>query len=190
MLLWRISCMLFVLFSPSVTEYLGPKSLGSYEIDKNPSVRFLVQKIGAQGIQKGSHVCYAAENGKSFMWVVRRAHKPDLVGGILISNFPNCLCNQSKTQSADFFLWKTEKGIGLGSPENEILNAYGKPSRQSKIEGTAFNWIIVGEFRRKAISNQKGDKVLVYQGPEDDVRSAFFGIRQGKVAWISLSSNE
>jgi len=90
--------------------------------------------------------------------------------------------------------WKTKKGIGLSSTADEVRNAYGKPSKEDKIEGTKYRWVIHGDRTDNHYTDKKrpelGDAVLVYQGAPDDLRIAEFGIREGKVVWISLSKNE
>ena len=52
-----------------------------------------------------------------------------------------------------------------------------------------YRWVIQGDHSALEERRERGNRVLVYN-VDDDLRSAEFGIRDGKVAWIFLSQNE
>jgi hypothetical protein len=170
-------------------EYGGPKSLGPYDINRELSAHIFSQYLGSPIPARGAYSCYEAEDGHSFSWIVTMAHQPGLIGGVLISDFPNCLGLSRKKTSTNFSMWKTEKGIGLGSTADMLKESYGKPSRQSKVEGTAFRWVVRCS-NSKNVNQQIGEIVFVYRGTHDDLRTAMFGLRKNRVAWIFLSTNE
>jgi hypothetical protein len=170
--------------------YLGPKSLGPYNIGHETKMSSILKMVGSPGLIKGSYSCFMSNDKESFFWVAEMAHAPEIVGQVLISDFPNCRGDLKRITHASFLAWKTDKDIRLGSKEDTVIKAYGKPSRESKVEGSKFRWIIRGQAAPVAGRQEIGDKVLVYSGAEGDLRTAFFGIRQGTVAWISLSANE
>jgi hypothetical protein len=122
------------------------------------------------------------------------AYDSKVAGTVTVSNFPNCVHQSVKVTSEDFAAWKTENGIGLSSTADDVRKAYGKPSKEDKIEGTKYRWVIHGDRTNSHYTAERkpelGDTVLVYQGASDDLRAAEFGIREGKVVWISLSKNE
>lgn len=75
----------------SEREYGGPKSLGPYDINRELTTHSFFQHLGSPIQTKGAYFCYEAKDGHSFSWIVTMAHKPGLIGGVLISDFPNCL---------------------------------------------------------------------------------------------------
>lgn len=170
--------------------YWGPTSLGPYNIGHETKLSTVSKVVGSPGLIKGSYSCYMSNGKESFFWAAEMAHAPKIVGQVLISDFPNCRGEIKHTTNVSFLSWKTEKDIRLGSKEDEVKKAYGRPSRESKVEGSKFRWIIRGQEASVASMHEIGDKVLVYSGGDNDLRTAFFGIRQGKVAWIALSANE
>jgi hypothetical protein len=78
--------------------------------------------------------------------------------------------------------WKTPPGIGLGSSEQEVLHAYGKPSREEKIDSRIYKQLIKGYKKGDSLPDA-GEKELVYG-------LARFGMRNGKVSYIWLSYSE
>jgi len=176
-------------------SYVGPNALGPYRIDKTVLVRDLLRRLG-QAAQLGkNHVCYRSQDGTAFFWFEEMAHHSTRVGDVMLSSFPNCIDGPVYITPEAMQAWKTEKGIGLGSTTQDILNAYGQPSKDAKIEGTAYRSLIQGDYlvKESRYANVKrpelGERALVYVNP-DDLRSAAFGIREGKVVWISLGNSE
>jgi hypothetical protein len=118
------------------------------------------------------------------------AHEPGLVGDLLLSDFASCMSRPQAPTSQDLRAWKAEKGIGLGSAEEDVLKAYGRPSRQDGISKTTYRWVIQGDRSAGDLKPERGSRVLVYQGAKHDLSIAEFGFRDGKVVWIFLSINE
>ena len=117
------------------------------------------------------------------------AHEPGKAGDVLLSDFPNCMDRPQQVTSENLLTWKADKGVGIGSTEDDVLKAYGMPSRQDKIDRRGYRWVIQGDHSSREGRSERGSRVLVYN-ESDDLRAAEFGIRDGKVAWIFLSQNE
>jgi len=84
----------------------------------------------------------------------------------------------------DLRAWQTPEGIGLGSPEGEVLNAYGEPPRVWKIDEKLARQKIPGLKDGDKLPNL-GDKLFFYYGTEFHSTTEF-GIRNGKVSYISF----
>jgi hypothetical protein len=118
-----------------------------------------------------------------------------VAGDVVLSSFPNCVNRPIQVTAENLAVWKTERGIGLGATVDDVRRVYGPPSREEKVEGDGFRWVIEGDYNYKEarFSNIKrpeiGDKVLVYDAPQD-LKSAEFGTRHGRAVWISVSKNE
>jgi hypothetical protein len=172
--------------------YTGPNELGYFHIDHDTSVQHLFRVLGKPLMSSKEPACY--KNGIAYLWFERRAHSSTIVGDIMLSSFPNCMDSPVRTTSEVLQKWRTEKGIGLGSTELEVIKAYGKASER-QIKGTAYRSLIQGDYlvRENRYANIKrpelGEKALIY-GSSDDMRSAAFGIKNGKVVWISLTNTE
>jgi len=84
----------------------------------------------------------------------------------------------------DLHTWQTTEGIRLGSSEEEVLNAYGKPPREWKIDAKVAREKIRG-LRNGDKLPDVGDKLFFYYGNEFGSTTEF-GIREGKVSYISF----
>ncbi len=177
-------------------SYTGPKALGPFRIDKDVSMSALFERVGYPP-QVGSDVfCYKAKDDRAFLVVTQMAQAfgAKVAGDVLLSSFCNCIDRPAQVTQVDLLAWKTEKGIGIGTAVGSVRKVYGPPSREDKIEGTGYRWVIHGDYKDNHYASEKrseiGELVLVYQGSPDDLSAAEFGIRQGKVVWIFLSKNE
>jgi hypothetical protein len=175
-------------------KYKGPKVLGHYRIDSSVSVQSMFGRLGLPEKINGKSFCYQSEDSKAYLWFQLMAHDSKHVGGVLLSSFANCHGQSVVTTAESLPTWKTEKGIGLNSTEQEVVTAYGKPSEIKKVEGNAFRWVIKGDYiKGDQYTNRKirerGDKVLVYSTSED-LYTAEFGLLGGHVVWIFLSDSE
>jgi hypothetical protein len=177
-------------------KYAGPNALGAFRIDADVSMKSLFERLGQPSSTARDVFCYRSKDGKVFVTLTRivAAYDAKVAGTVTLSSFPNCVSRSVKATPDDLAAWKTEKGIGLSSTANEVRKAYGKPSKEDKIEGTKYRWVIHGDRSDNHYTDKKrpelGDAVLVYQGAPDDLRIAEFGIREEKVVWISLSKSE
>jgi hypothetical protein len=194
--MWPQLLLAAILFSgqrPPEKPYSGPACLGPFCIDRDLPVCKLFVALGEPITRKGSHFCYRSRSGNSYMWFERMAHRPALAGTVVVSDFPNCMDSFIKVSSEDPGAWKTDEGIGVGSREEDVVERYGGPSRQDEIKGTRYRWIVKGDFvgerEDSAKRPDRGDKVLVYK-TLGDLRTAEFGIRNGRVCWIAMSQNE
>jgi len=175
-------------------QYSGPNAVGPIHIDRDTSLRDAFNTLGSSATVKDDHFCYKSDGGTAFLWISIRAHHEETVGHIMLSNFPNCFDRRVQLTSQELHGWKTERGIGLGSTVNEVLQAYRKAS-VIKIEGNAYRSLIRGDYliNENRYTNRSrtelGEQALAY-GNDDDLRFAAFGIRNGKVAWISLGNTE
>jgi hypothetical protein len=53
-----------------------------------------------------------------------------VIGAVLLSDVPNCLHMGKRATEDNLDAWKTPENIKLGSSENDVMKAYGKPSSQ------------------------------------------------------------
>ena len=113
-----------------------------------------------------------------------------MIGSVLVSDFPNCLHMRKQLTEETLDAWKTQENIKLGSSENDVLKAYGKPSSQEKIVSQAYRHVIQG-YRPLDKLPIIADKTMFYNDPKgNELSAAEFGIRGGKVSYIWLSDDE
>lgn len=188
--------LLLVLGHAEGQNYAGPTSLGPFRIDKDVAMKALFVRLGQPSSNTTDVSCYRSGDGKTFLALTRMvaAYDSTIAGLATLSSFPNCINQTVKGTPDNLAAWKTEKGIGLSSTADDVRKAYGKPSSEDRIEGAKYRWVINGsstdERHTTKTIPELGNTVLVYEGPSDDLRTAEFGIREGKVVWISLSKNE
>lgn len=175
----------------SAQAYAGPKSLGPFRIDTDVSMNSLFEQLGHPSKVAGDIFCYQSRDGHAFLVLTRMvaAYDRKVAGDVQLSDFRSCLDRPIQVTSDEVAAWKTDKGIGLGSSREDVMKAYGKPSSMESI-GTDYRAIIQGAPAHSKRKPEVGTTVLGYRGASDDLNAAYFGIRDGKVAWISLSKNE
>jgi hypothetical protein len=177
-------------------EYAGPNALGPFRMDKDINMSALFERIGKPSSTSGDLFCYRSKNSNAFLVLTRMtaAYNTKVAGSIMLSLFPNCLKETVTVASTDLATLKTSGGIGLESTVQEVVKRFGKPSQKDTIEGTKYRWVIHnGPSDGSKTSGTKldiGDSVLIYKGVPDDLRNTMFGIRKGRVVWISMSKNE
>lgn len=192
--------LLLLLFSSPVLaaqqSYGGPVGLGPFRTDRDISMESLFDHLGRPSNVAGDVFCYQSEDGKAFLVLTRMvdAYDAKVAGAVVLSGFRNCADRPLQKTPEELTVWKTEKGLGLGSNAEDVRKAYGNPSAEEKVEGTKYRWVIHGDFKNNHYSPdhrpELGDTVLVYQSGSDDLTSSEFGIRSGKVVWIAISKNE
>lgn len=176
--------------------YNGPNSLGLFRIDQDTLVQSLLKKLGRPSSATRDTFCYQSQKGDVYLTITRMvpAYDSRVAGAVTLSNFRNCVNRPTQVTLNDLSAWKTEAGIGISSGADDVRNAYGKPSREDKVEGGKYSWVITGSRSapKKLIQGRPelGAYVLIYEGGRDDLRIAEFGIRDEKVVWIFLSKNE
>ena len=171
--------------------YAGPKSLGPFRIDKDVPMSSLFEKLGRPSRVAPDTFCYRSADGHAYLVLTRMVEVYDrkVAGDVELSDFRNCVDRPVQVTSDDLAAWKTDEGIGLGSSGEDVKKAYGKPSSEESI-GTDYRGIIRGAPAHSARKPEAGTTGLGYTGASDELRAAYFGIRNGKVAWIFLTKNE
>ncbi len=171
------------------TIYSGPECLGPFCLAntlKRSSTLF--RELGSlQSATRVQLYCYHASAGKAFLRVAVGDERPQEISGWLLSDFPTCQRASWKAESAtnaNLQDWKTPEGIGLGSRIDDVLRAYGNPTRVDH----AGHKVIFPGYKPGQTAPNPGDKQLYYVSEE--VVWASFGIRDGRVSYIWLSDSE
>lgn len=176
-------------------KYSGPNCLGPFCIDRNVPARNLFKQLGPPAPRPSRlfPYCYQSQDGKKFLYVETFDSEPDVTAEVFLSDFPNCIHARKKQTTEDLGAWTTREGIRLGSPEADVVKAYGKPSSELKVDSKLYQLRIRGHQREDKLPQLKdvGEKRIFYNGDvTTDLSAAEFGIRGGKVSYIWLSHNE
>jgi hypothetical protein len=176
-------------------KYSGPKCLGPFCIDRNVPVRTLFKQLGPPSTRPSrlSPYCYQSQDGKTFLYVEAFDSEPDMTAEIFLSEFPNCMHVPKKVTTDNLNKWATKEGVRLGSPETDVLRAYGKPSSELKLDSGIFRLRIRGHRPEDKLPQvgDVGERRMFYNGDvTNDLSAAEFGIRDGKVSYIWLSQSE
>jgi hypothetical protein len=179
----------------SEQKYAGPNCLGPFCIDRNVPARSLFKQLGPPESRASriSPYCFQSQDGKKFLYVETFESEPDVTAEVFLSDFPNCIHALKKQTTEDLGAWTTREGIRLGSPEADVLKAYGKPSAEFKVDSKIYQLRIRGHRREDKLPQitDVGEKRMFYNGDvTTDLSAAEFGIRGGKVSYIWLSHNE
>jgi hypothetical protein len=191
--LFLVFSMLFTGIDSSAQRAVKPKTLGPYEMGRNVSVKSLYLSLGiTYDARKRLLSCFKSDES-GFLWFSTLTDDPKMVGGILLSSFPNCVDKPILSTLDNLKGWKTKEGIGLGSSKGDVLKAYGKPARLDIVKGNDYRWIVSGDFKNGHYSSkpmpERGKEVIVFLEP-DSVYVSEFGIDNDKVVWIFISENE
>ncbi len=168
----------------------GAIEIGPYSNARQNSLKTLLELLGRSPMIGSNHFCFASVTGNGFVWFDRMAHGNQLIGDILLSDFSNCIDQKTNITKERLEDWKTERVIGLGSKEQEVIAAYGKPTRIDRIAASTYRWVVHGAGAGAKPLRMRGDLVLVYRDAETGLQTSEFGLRGGTVAWIFLSNNE
>jgi len=167
----------FLPISVRAQVYSGPKCLGPVCIDGNVSFEGLAQELGGL-FSAGGIYGYRSNNPKAFLIITDGGGGK--VGSIGLSDFAEFGMwteKDEKPTTQDIRNWKTSEGIGLGSPEADIAEAYGKPSG-------------IEDLELKDSHHQRGRKLLLYKGRlKGVVRAARLRVRDGNVSFIELEND-
>lgn len=180
--------------SQEAVKYSGPNCLGPFCIDHDVSVPVMFKRLGepAPRVSSFSPYCYKAEDGKTFTYFDTLGPDSKVAGTLFLSDFPNCVHIAVRTTHDDLRGWKTPEGIGLGSSQADVVKAYGSNFSGGRIvagDSRVLKFMIRG-YREEDRTTRIGDKTVSYNGASDDLRTAEFCIRDGRVSCIFLSHNE
>jgi hypothetical protein len=171
--------------------YHGPKSLGPYTVEHRVSNEALFRILGQPVSTKVDSFCYESSDGNFSLSFDRIADNPKEVGSVLIAEFSLCSGARRQTTQSGPNKWRTEKDIGLGSSVAAVEKAYGKPSAVYKTDVDSARLIFRGDRSITAAKlHEMGQLQWAYKGAIDDASFCTFGIRDGEVVWIMLSSND
>ena len=171
-------------------EYRGPKCLGPFCIgDYGPGTR-MFQQLGPPS-QRLDMYCYEFQRTKAFLRVEMEnvGSNQRIVAEVNLSDFSTCMHvpkGLNQITADDLCTWRTPEGVGLGSTEEDVIRAYGKPDYERQLDSKTYHLAVPG-YRKTDSPPPVGGKMLVYKGREDESRCTWFGIRNGRVAWINLS---
>jgi hypothetical protein len=97
---------------------------------------------------------------------------------------------RSQATTDDLRTWTTREGVKIGSSEDDVIKAYGKPSSENKVDAQTIRFAIRG-YRTTDKVQMIAEKMMLYNDAAgDDLSAAEFGVRNGKVSFIWLSHNE
>jgi hypothetical protein len=174
-------------------KYYGPKCVGPYCTDRDTVVSKLLKRLGPAPPRSSEFApyCFESQDHRVFLYIRSAEAVPPTVDAAFLSDFPNCMHMPAASTTDNLNGWKTPEGIGLGSSEQDVLHAYGKPSREGKPDSKMLRELIEG-YQKGDTLPDVGDKELQYgAGPAvGDLSLAKFGTRNGKVSYIWLSYSD
>ncbi len=176
----------------SAQKYAGPRCLGPYCLNRDAVISQLFKQLGpAPRNSEFAPYCYESKDHGVFLYLRSAEGVPPTVDAALLSDFPNCMHMATASTADNLNRWKTPEGIGLGSGEQDVLHAYGKPLREGKPDSKTYRELVKGYEKGDTLPDL-GDKELQYgAGPAmGDLSLAKFGIRNGKVSYIWLSYSD
>ncbi|MGA8493501.1 MAG: hypothetical protein WB711_23975 [Terriglobales bacterium] len=177
----------------SEQKYAGPRCVGLYCLNRDAVVSQLLKRLGPAPPRSSEFApyCYESKDHRVFLYLRSAEAVPPTVDAIFLGDFPNCLHMPTALTTDDLNAWRTTEGIGLGSSEQDVLHAYGKPSKEAKPDAKVYRELVKG-YQKGDTLPDVGDKELQYgAGPAvGDLSLAKFGIRNGKVSYIWLSYSD
>jgi len=173
-------------------KYKGPQCLGPFCFG-HPITRKRIPEVLGAAVRKGNPYCFQSSDGKTFL-SLRLTEEYYAKGGVstelMLSDFPNCVGKYGKVAtSVDPLTWKTREDIGLGSDEQDVLRAYGKPPEAILPKKMDMSSFVMGYDEKTAKLSRYAGKVLWYDGSDELERAVFF-IRDGKVSAIAIEDTE
>jgi hypothetical protein len=172
-------------------KYFGPRCLGPYCLNRDAVVSQLLKRLGPAPPRSSEFApyCYESPDHRVFLYLRSAEAVPPTVDAAFLSDFPNCLHMSTALAVDNLNAWKTPEGIGIGSSEQDVLQAYGKALREGKPDSKMYRELVKGYQKGDALPDL-GDKKLQYGPTAGDLSSARFGIRNGKVCYIWLSYSD
>jgi hypothetical protein len=174
--------------------YSGPQCLGPFCLDRTITTRSLFTRLGASASRSSrfNPYCYESQGGKAFLYLDTPDSEPQEVVTVSLADFANCVHMPVKATDDDIHGWATVERIGLGSLETDVVKAYGsRYSKEKIVHGDERALVsMVRGYRRGDKPSDIGETIIRYHGTWDDLRTAEFCIRDGKVSCVYLSRNE
>jgi hypothetical protein len=172
--------------------FVGPDCLGPYCTYGELTPNSLFVGLGLpQKNRLSPLVCFQSQDAQAFLHFSTDVEETFGVADVLLSDFPNCLHASKKITPNRIRAWKTPEGIGLGSSEEDVLKAYGRPSAEKKLQAQKpvreTKGLIAGH-RAGDEETRVGDKIIIY-GPRE-LQAVDFGIRDGRVSYIWLKVSD
>ena len=173
--------------------FVGPDCLGPYctygDLSLPDMFRYLSLPTPKTAVS--SLLCFQSQAGQASVHFATDVEETSGVADVLLSEFPNCLHKRKMTSARRLGDWKTPEGIGLGSSEADVVNAYGPPSTVKRLESkkpiAEMKGLLAG-YRAADTAPLTVDKLLIY-GPRE-LQAVDFGIRDGKVSYIWLKESD
>ena len=163
---------------------VGPDCVADFCFaDRLQSDADLVAAYGAGFTDSREYRCYESQDGL-FIQFEMRHDGSGLIDSIFISTVPNCPGALRPTRPFQPLL--TREGIGVGSSEEEVRAAYGKPCRIEPGTGLDMIGLPYDEAMRTA---PFGDTALVYSDTSSLLSAAFY-MQHHVVTAFSVSASE
>jgi hypothetical protein len=157
--------------------YSGPRCLGPVCIDRNILFERLAEQLGGPS-SAGSVYGYRTKAGDAFLIIGDYQGQLGSVTLLDFARFGTWTEKDEKLTTQDIRNWKSSEGIGLGSREEDIVKAYGRPSG------------VVEDLGLEGNQASDGNRLLVYKGRLKEIfRAARFRIRDGKVSFVELEND-
>jgi hypothetical protein len=178
--------------SASHDDFRGPKCLGPFCLGMTVYPRSLFEQLGSPKMRADAY-CFQSDRDHLFLCITTEEALKGAVVSVFLSDFSNCLHHPQQITHADLTAWKTREGIGIGSTEEDVLKAFGKPLDRWK--ATPDQILGLMEETRKGdkppIAGQSVEWMLAYGSTnKDELRFASIGLRNGKVSYVWLSESE
>jgi hypothetical protein len=159
-------------------------------------MKMLIAQLGITPSGKDIY-CFEDVQHGTFLYVQSMHDGTDRVGSVLLSLFPNCKGIPVHSVVIDPAEWKTPDGIGLSSPENEVLKKFGKPAYERQIGANGARGVIANPRGVDLSKVSVGDDRIGYacstsegEGCSNDMRVTEFGFSKHQVVWIRASVGE
>src|SRR5580700_10862979 len=146
----------------SAQKYTGPRCLGPYCLNRDAVISQLFKQLGpAPRSSEFAPYCYESKDRGVFLYLRSAEGVPPTVDAAFLSDFPNCMHIATASTTDNLNRWRTPEGIGLGSSEQDVVHAYGKPSREGKPDSKMLRELIEG-YQKGDTLPDVGDKELQY----------------------------
>ena len=174
-------------------RYTGPRSLGIYSHGRAITSKSFLAPFGTVPTRRDVYCIADKDDGLYLHASVDAEHDRAHVNSVFLSSFPNCMHLPLVSARIDPAIWKTPEGIGIGSTRGAVLKAYGRPVFRAGPSKRSYE--IAGIRDSDHIEIDSTDSYVYSCMVDekhgcDDLRTAQFGFRHGKVIWILIADSE